>query len=256
MAKKGKFQAAAGSPGRSDPFAVRDKPAKPPKQSGRMWPILAAVAGVAVLVIGILILTRNGKTPAPVDDTPALSTVALEGMPRAELEQHFQELDQLLHQDMTLTLEPAADADGASEDPIVLTLSQAESGAALDLSKLQTDLDAGIGQERGDSYKLDPRDYLVLNETALRDFCDRAAAEYGTEYAPASASLETEDDGSRTLVLNTGTAGRDFTADQLLDLAKTAFEDSLLAVDPEAVLQPSLSYQLQLPEPLDLMSRN
>ena len=99
MATKGKFQAAAGTSGRSDPFAVRDKPVQQRRPGSKLWPILAAVAGVAVLVIGILIFTRNGGKPASTDATPEISTVALEGMPRAELEQRFQELDQLLHRD-------------------------------------------------------------------------------------------------------------------------------------------------------------
>ena len=60
---KGKFEIAK-SASRSDPYAVMDKPAaiKPPLSASKIWPILAAVAGVAVLVVGILLLTKNGNT--------------------------------------------------------------------------------------------------------------------------------------------------------------------------------------------------
>ena len=57
---KGKFEAGrrpAKAAGRTDPYAVKNKPAAAQSKS-RLWPILAAVAGVAVLVVGILIFTK------------------------------------------------------------------------------------------------------------------------------------------------------------------------------------------------------
>ena len=135
---KGKFESgrgAARSAGRSDPYAVRNKPAKKPESRlSKLWPILAAVGGVAVLVVGILIFTRNNRIHIPETTVAPPSTVELLGMPRAELEKRFRELDGAVREDLTLTLKPTAEVEGVTEDPIVLTVSQADSGAHLDLT--------------------------------------------------------------------------------------------------------------------------
>ena len=263
---KGKFEAGKGgvkSVGRADPYAVRNKPAKQEVRN-RLWPILAAVAGVAVLVIGILILNQGGnKLPVPAESSDApISTRELLGMPRAQLEQRFAQLDSQLKQDLALTLEPAPADPQRTEAPILLTLSSAESGAGLDLTKLKTDLDAGVGQEQGDSYLLDPRDYLTLDEQGLRRFLQSVADEYGTKFEPSSVTLEDaapedapKDEEAeaprKVLIIRTGLVGRDFTADQLFDSVKAAYETVLVAEEPEAAMKVKLSYPLQVPDPVD-----
>ena len=266
---KGKFEIAK-SASRSDPYAVMDKPAafKPPLSASKIWPILAAVAGVDVLVVGILLLTKNGNTvpgesttvgtdrmAASTTTAPVISTVELKGMPRAELEQRFSELDSLLHRDLTLTLNPQTAEGEPTEDPIVLTLTQAESGAGLDLNRLTADLNADVGKESGDSYLLDPRDYLVINEDGLRAFAESTAEQYGTEYAPPTAEVEGAADDSttaKTLVVRTGVTGRSIEAETLFQTLKEAYETVLIAEDPSLALQPALGYELQLPELVDV----
>ena len=81
---KGKFESGRGtarSAGRSDPYAVRNKPAKKPESRlSKLWPILAAVGGVAVLVVGILIFTRNNRIQIPETTVAPPSTVELLGI--------------------------------------------------------------------------------------------------------------------------------------------------------------------------------
>ena len=277
---KGKFEAgkSAARPGaRSDPYAVKNKPAQKPRRgSDKLWPILAGVAGVAVLVVGILILTRNSK---PMQDDTTHSTIELKGMPRAELERRFADLDQTIRKDLTLTLNPEAEEGEPTEEPIIVTVTTDQSGAGLDLTKLTADLNAGVGQEQGDSYLADPRDYLMLNEQTLRAFLEGVAEEYGTEFAPATVLVRDPDETDETepvtsteatdasgegeenptpsaptkiLVLNTGSVGRSFTADDLYEAVVNAYETALIAEDPEAVMQPSLRYTLRIPEPVDV----
>ena len=254
--------------GHADPYAVRNKP-EPAKggRSFRLWPILTAVAGVAVIVVGILILSKmnvfqaSESSDALAATTTVPSTVALEGLPRAELERHFSELDEVLHKDLTLTLTPDPVEAGHSEEPLVLTLSQADSGAGLDLQRLKSDLDAGVGQERGDSYLLDPRNYLVWNEETLRNRLNAFAAEYGTEFAPASDELGAVEDGDanaegvkpeKVLLVRSGVIGRGFTAENLYESVRDAWQLALIAEDPEAALDSAMSYEFRVPEPVDV----
>ncbi len=255
---KGKFESGkGGSSGGRDPYAVKDKPSQTAARSGigsKLWPILAAVAGVAVLVVGILLLTKHNRPAAPETTGTTAVTLPLEGMPRAELEKRFGELDSLIRQDLTLTLTPEPVDPTRTEEPLTLTLTQAQSGAGLDLAKLAADLDNGVGQERGDSYLLDPRDYLTLDDLSLRQALDRFVEEYGTAYAEATADLEpgAEDDQEKILVLHTGVVGRSLDADQLFDTVKEALETALVAEDPAEALQPQLSYKFEQPQELDV----
>ena len=80
---------------------MKNKPAA--SSAGRkLWPILAAVAGVAVLVVGILIFVKirpfqSGETTVTtVTTTAPPSTVPLEGMSRADLEKRFGALNEML----------------------------------------------------------------------------------------------------------------------------------------------------------------
>ncbi len=264
---KGKFEAGkrpAKTAGRGDPYAVKNKPTAAQPSKTRIWPILAAVAGVAVLVVGILIFTKLRPQPNPnaasTTTTAPPSTIALEGMPRAELEKWFTQLNEMLRGDLTLTLQPVPAEAGHSEDPLVLTLAQADTGVALDLARMKSDLDAGVGLERGDSYLLDPRDYLTWNEEAVQNTLDAFAAQYGTEYAPASAELTAVEDSDVTdagrpekvLLIRNGVTGRGFTAEELSETVRDAWQLSLIAEESEEALHPVRSYDLHIPEPVDV----
>lgn len=264
---KGKFQAGKGGArpaARSDPYAVQDKPvSKRSNHLRKLWPILAAVAGVAVLVVGILILTKGGSRSSGQNSTPP-ATVALEGLTRAELEQRFKELDKIYDQDLTLKLSPETELGEPTEEPFILTLARTDSGVGLDLTKLKSDLDAGVGREapEADSFLLDPRDYFKMDEDAIQSLLKEFAEKNGTEYEASSARLEEpaqedlpkgegEEAPGKILVIHTGTPGRGFTAQQLFDTVKTAYETALIAEKPEEVLNQELSYTLRLPELLD-----
>ena len=224
------------------------------------------MAGVAVLVVGILILTKGGnKIPESAStESAAPSTVALEGMPRAELEQRFRELNRIYDKELTLRLSPETTEGEPTEEPFTLSLTRAQSGVGLDLKKLAADLDAGTGREseQADSYLLDPRDYFTMDEDAIRAVLDAFVAENGTKYEPSTAELdepgeedqpedEEQEAPGKILVVHTGVPGRSFTTEQLFDAVKEAYETALIAEDPEAVMEPALSYQLRLPELVD-----
>ena len=265
---KGKYESGGGAPkssAKADPYAIKDKPTQQNTRS-RLWPILAAVAGVAVLAVGIMIFTQSRNRHAAPESgaessSVVISTVELKGLPRAELEQQFRELAERFQQDLVLTLTPEPTADGQTEDPIVLTLSQADTGVGLDLDKLRTDLDAGVGREAEDSFLLDPRDYLKLDEAKLRSLLETAAGDYLTAYEPSSVEQEPAKDGDpdvegqkadKVLLIRPGVTGRSVTLDQLVESAKSAYEMVLIAQDPAEALQPGLRYQLEIPEPLDV----
>ena len=267
---KGKFEAGKGGArpaGNTDPYAVKNKPInKRTELRSKLWPILAAVAGVAVLVVGILILTKGGNRipESSSTESAAPSTVALEGMPRAELEQKFLELNRIYDKELTLRLSPETTEGEPTEEPFTLSLTRAQSGVGLDLKKLAADLDAGTGREseQADSYLLDPRDYFTMDEDAIRAVLDAFVAENGTKYEPSSAELdepgeedqpedEEQEAPGKILVVHTGVPGRSFTTEQLFDAVKEAYETALIAEDPEAVMEPVLSYELRLPELVD-----
>ena len=258
---KGKFEAGRGGArpaARTDPYAVKNKPTQQAARAGgKLWPILAAVGGVAVLAVGIMILSKTAKNHIP--ETTVPPTIELKGMPREQLERHFRALDTQLQEDLVLTLNPEEREDGQTEEPIVLKLGQKDTEVCLDLIKLAADLDAGVGQEQGDSYLLDPRDYLEYNEEAVRTLLNHAVEEYGAEYEPSSAKLERPGDEDavegekpdKVLVLRTGVVGRELDAERMYETVLNAYETALIAEDPKAAMQPSLSYPLELPEALD-----
>ena len=78
----------------TDPYAVKNKPqtrggAYAAKQSTgtKLWPILAAVAGLAVVVVGVLLFIKLSKGGGPETVSTQPSTTELKGMTRAELDQ-------------------------------------------------------------------------------------------------------------------------------------------------------------------------
>ena len=281
---KGKFEAgrndkAAKPVGRGDPYAVKTKPKKAKNQAlgSKLWPILAAMAGVAVLVVGILIIT--GQKKANHND---FESTAPQGMPRAQLEQKAKDINSLLRRDLVLTMspeqepaDPAAKDQPQSEEPIVITLPQADTGVALDLEKLSADLDDGKGKESGDSYVVDLRDYLSFREEDLKALADQLGREYGTEYAEAEIRLEAptkeelppesssepteaEDEYAQPaeepmmLVIRTPVVGRSLTAEQIYQAIYDSYRNAAGGQEPDKALQPSLSYELRMPAPLDL----
>ncbi|MBR6414154.1 MAG: VanW family protein [Oscillospiraceae bacterium] len=260
---KGKFE--AGNNNRpawdEDPFAVKDKPVYEPEKR-KVWPFLAAAAGVVVLVAGILVWAKLSEK-TPVDSlstsTGIVTTAEPQGMSRTELEQKANQLARLLNQDMVLTLAPRTSRGVMTEEPIEVVLPHAELDVRLDFSRLNADLDQGVGKEHADTYVINLRDYMTVDDAALQSVADHVAEEYGVALQEPVITLEDvfddENEGGednhtadQELVIKTPSIGRSIRAEDVFALLKNAYESVASAVDPEATLRPTLTYEIQLPQ--------
>lgn len=110
---KGKFEASKGAKVRDRTYATQRKTSRtgsfaaPKKSVSKLWPILAAVAGVLVVAAGILLILKQNR-PAGTPAKPETTGVYVpQGMSRAELEELAQQASVLLRSsDLVLTLEP------------------------------------------------------------------------------------------------------------------------------------------------------
>ena len=78
--EKGRFEAPKGKTSMSsqnDPYIMSER--RDRSTLSKLWPVLAAVAGVLALVVGILIITKS-RTNHPAETTR--STLVMTGMPR------------------------------------------------------------------------------------------------------------------------------------------------------------------------------
>ncbi|MBQ1410490.1 MAG: VanW family protein [Oscillospiraceae bacterium] len=264
----------------NDPYIMSER--RDRSTLSKLWPVLAAVAGVLALVVGILIIAKS-RTNHPAETTR--STLVMTGMPRADIERRFSELDMAIRKDLVLTLNPEGKPGEATEEPLVLTLSDATSDVHLDLVQLAADLNTGVGREAEgvDSYVLDPRDYLAFDEASLRAKIDEFVAENGTEFSEASMKLEdvpedempteapteassSEEESSseeqpteakpsvppKMLVIQTSRAGRKLDANAIFQLVTDAYAQALIAEKPEEAMRPSMSYEFLAPKPVDV----
>ena len=120
---KGKFEASKGAKVRDRTYATQRKTSRtgsfaaPKKSVSKLWPILAAVAGVLVVAAGILLILKQNR-PAGTPAKPETTGVYVpQGMSRAELEELAQQASVLLRSsDLVLTLEPQGwDPDAAEQ---------------------------------------------------------------------------------------------------------------------------------------------
>lgn len=226
--RKGKFEAAR---------AVRGS-----KQTGSRWrlrwPVLSgivlvlAAAGLTVFVAWNAGLLGDSKETA--------------GFTKEETLQQFRNLARTLESgDMILTLRPDDPASG--EEPIILKLTPAQSCVRVDLTGLEADLEEGVGRVSRCRYVVDPMAYISLDRTALRALAEQAEALYATVYLPSFASVMTYREGDaehQELTLNIGRSGRYITSDSIYNALLSAY----LAGD----LSPTLSYQTEIPQRLDV----
>ena len=268
---KGKFE--AGSKNRpawdDDPFAVRDKPVYEPEKR-KVWPFLAAAAGVVVLVAGILVLAKLSSTSPSSDtanptSTGVVTSAELKGLSRKELEQKANQLALLLNQDMVLTLAPRTSGGVMTEEPMEVVLDHAELDVRLDFARLSADLDQGVGKESTDTYVVNLRDYMTVDDSALENVAKDVAEKYGVELQEPVITLEDPSDNRQNgddkqngdedkdaadqdLVIQTPSIGRVIHAEDVFALIKAAYESVANAEDPEAALRPTLTYEIQLPQ--------
>ena len=200
---KGKYEAV-----KKPKAAAKDiKPKKEPKKTasagaksggghGKLWAILASVGGVALIIAGVLLLPgmlKDTTKPSEIRNGTEAVTTEPPGMSRSDLEEKAAKIDQTLRsKNLVLTLNQELIPGEETEDPIVLTLSPAQSGARLDLEKLKTDLDDGKGKKGWRSYAVDLREYLILDESAISTLAEETAAAYGTEFVQTEVQKITE----------------------------------------------------------------
>lgn len=277
---KGKF--VAGKNGKTavrksaDPFAVKDKPKSKSRSGGsfsapkapakhsfasKVWPILAAVAGLAVIVVGVMLFHSLSKERDRQPTAP--STTALRGLTRTELEQKAHALDELLRStDMVLTLSEEPKQGQEAEEPIVLTLTPEESGAGLDLTRLSSDLAADTKAAAADNYLVDLRNYLTVKKEVLRTLADKTAETYGSTYVASeveekTASADDPDSGAgdgsdKYLLITKGAMGRRIYANEIYETLQGAYETVILAENPGEAFAPAMLYAAEHPEPIDV----
>lgn len=228
--KHGKFEA-------KRPAAKPTEPEQPKRRklSRRLLitvPLLV-LAGLALLQILWI------WQPIPLSQLP-------EGaMTKEETLEHFRSIAQKLEQEeMNLTLFPN---DSASHDmPILLTLTPSQSRVRVDLTGLQMDLENGIGKIGRGRYLLDPANYISLDRSVLMKLAKRTEREWNQPYLPSFAEVSTVKEGQREiqmLTVNTGTAGRILSADQIYHTLVNAY----LTGD----MNPSLNYETYIPKKLN-----
>ncbi|MBQ4382689.1 MAG: VanW family protein, partial [Oscillospiraceae bacterium] len=180
---KGKFEAGRKKPvpAKKEPFATEDNN-KGGKLKGKLWPILAAVAGVAVIAVGVLLITGKAGSILP-GGPDATETTEVRGLSREELEAEALKVDTTLRRNnLVLTLAQELEPGQQTEEPILVTVTPRVSGAGLNLEQLRADLEAEKGKVGKDKYELKLEDYLQLDRDALRKQADEIVEQYGSEF--------------------------------------------------------------------------
>ena len=277
---KGKFE--AGRNGRpatrsSNPYSVQNKPtlksgqgsrrggtfAAASAKSSKLWPILAAVGGVIVLVLGVFLIKNlipgdSGRSGG--EAAASVTTTQPEGLPRAELELKAQECQTHLHTtDVVFTLTAANDFGTDASQPVVRTLSPADTKADLDLERLAQDLDAGKGRTGLDCYQVDLAEYLTLDEAYLETFAAGLADALGSDFTETSVEVvseteevtneegEPETQKVQYLVVRKGVTGRSVTREAVLEQLEDVYRELARGAFPEEVSSPELRYTVTPP---------
>ena len=223
---KGKFEA-----GRSAAGAGRGEPRKRPDLLLILVPVL--VLAVAAAILALTIRREQEQATGP------------EGLTREETLEAYRRVAELLETgDMVLTLIP--DDPDFPEEPIVLTLSPAQSRVAVDLKGLEADLDDGVGKVRRGRYLPDPAAYISLDQAALRALAEQTAETWNQEYVASFAERTERAEGDRIahdLTFNIGRRGREIRAEVIYQ--------TLLAAYLEGDLHPTLTFRAREPVHLD-----
>lgn len=257
------------------------EPEPAPEQNNkpkRRWPLIAGLALLAVLALGLGIFLTRDRLPE----------AGPQAMTQEELLAHYRSLaTTLLEQDLVLTLH-AAEAPDREELDLTVTVPPSHSGAWVDLTKLEMDLADGVGKVRGNLYEADPENYISLDLAALEQIARETVERYGKEYVPSSVWSEThlepapteatEENASEEATEPSEEAtkepsedGEDETAETvpapqqveieylILDrgsiqrsLDAQSIYDTLVASLYAGQMEPELSYSYREPDPLDL----
>ena len=239
-------------------YAVKDKPSFDEPEKRAKWPILAAVAGVVVLAVGIVVIGKFATGGSTVPESSNAAVAIVSGASRAELEQKANDIGVLLTKDLVLTLLPKFE-DGAvlteqekNVAPVRFTLTRSETGVEFDYRKLNADLDAAAAQGET-SFSVDLEDYLKLDEQKLQAAAKRVAKEFNVEKKSTVVTLEDASEDSadqsdapeRQLVIQLGTAGRKVSEEEVQKLLTDSYRMLVAGEDADKALQPVLNYKLE-----------
>ena len=272
---KGKFESGQKSKirnqGNSELYAVKDKPSSGESGHRKKWPILAAVAGVAVLAVGVVLIGKFvlGRGISSRGDSSSAVSTTIPGLSRAELEQKANDIGMTLNRDLVLTLLPDFEEGAVLTEqeknitPERFTLPRTETGVEFDFASFHADLDARAAQGET-SFSVDLLDYLTLDEKKLQDAAKRIATEFNTDKKSSVVTLEdlSEDEAdkdgeksedqadapSRQLVIQLGVSGRKVSEDDIIKVLTASYKEVVAGNNPDQALQPSLNYKLERQE--------
>ena len=229
--KQGRFEIGRGAQTPAD--GEKQKPARKKRLDWLLFavPLVVLAALAAILLIGA---KRDEYEESQKPGMTREETVGLYNWLANVLENH----------DMVLTIRPENPEEG--EEPVQLTISPRDSRPQVDLAGLEADLEQGVGKVSRTHFELDPKRYVSLDKTRLRELAEDAAATYGQQFLPSFAALQTVETGNEekhTLLVNIGSTGRDISAERIYD---TLMESYL-----KGEMTPSISYTIERPKPLD-----
>ena len=194
--KKGKFEAgrntakpaarAAAPTARAAAAPATRAPAKKKKKSGvKAWPIIAAVAGLAVVISGVLFY-NSYKDDGLIYPNVYAGGVNIGGMTQEEALQAISPISrQYQENDMVLTVAPAQPTGDAEKDEtFTLTIPPEKSHVQVDLeSAVKAAYDYGRegsifdkakakAEAENTEYRIDATDFLTVDEACLRQAAD------------------------------------------------------------------------------------
>lgn len=229
--------------------AAQRGPAQSVGSFEKLWPVLVALAGVTVLIIGILLYVQfsnknknQNPTVGSTEETPPPALTRQE-----QVDALTSVAEKLKTEEAVLTLR----SDNKDDPPIVISLSPEVTRAALDVSAAEKDMDNGVGKQKDGTFVLDRTKYLTYDQSWYDGLREEISDQFGKEYVSTEIRqeqvTETADDGSEVqvtyLVVRPGVARRDLTPDEVMD----AVLDALTSDD----LQLTVSYKAKIPDPVD-----
>ncbi len=252
--KQGKFEAPRGSkpgitpqkptkkqepaPEKQAAKSNKQKPKPSGKRRRRDWLLILLPLVVLAVAAGAVLMALHQQK---------LENAHPEGMTREALLEHYGSLARELEQrEMVLTLRPKEP--DSQEQPVVLQISPAQSRVRVDLTGLESDLEEGVGRVSRRLYVLDPKAYISLDRSALRELAEQTAQEHGQEFMESSVEKSTQSSGEEQveqLTLNIGCRGRNISAEEIYNSLLDAYYSGNLA--------PELEFETKAPESLDPM---
>ena len=229
--KQGRFES-----GRSAQLPETGEPRKPARKKRLDW-LLIVVPLVVLAALAAIVYIGTKREEYEESRRP--------GLTREETLSLYNWLSEVLgNHDMILTIRPENPELG--EEPIQLAISPRESRPQVDLAGLEADMEKGVGKVSRTHFEMDPKRYVSLDQTRLRQLAEETAARYGQQFLQSFAVMQTIPVGAdeeHELVINIGSIGRDISAEKIYDTLMTSYM--------KAEMAPFISYTIEKPRPLD-----